>query len=284
MRPAENSPFRPLATAATAYGLVVERFVTFVRVVAAWVGIELAAVWGEYAAWTQALRADAGLASWYERLPSFAQPMVASSFSYVVTLIASAAMAVGWHRFVILGEEPRSLLYFHPVPTARFLYRWFAVVLIVGGILVPIALLSVTIFGAARAGPQAYFLQFVPMLVITLLLAAFARTGLAFPAAAVGEKKCTLRYSWRRTRGHSLPLLGGMLLAIGPFYALNSVISWLNALADVQENAVATIAVSAAGYVFHTTSTVVSAGYFALAFVELAEPENNASAVAAHFK
>ena len=119
-----------------------------------------------------------------------------SALSVVVTLW----IAVGWHRFVLLGEAPRGILpAFHGGRVLAYLGWSLLIGLMVAlGLFAIIAVLGVVLaalgLGAAGVilGPVALFAAMV----------LFYRLSVKLPAVAVG-RDLTFAQAWDATKGHS---------------------------------------------------------------------------------
>ena len=121
----------------------------------------------------------------------------------LLSLIPYVFFAVAWHRFLLLGEQPASLV-FAVLPAARhFRFYIFTLLLLVvvsiAGAFVGLfgALIAAFLSGAAGHGALQFPL-FLLVFMMTLYVA--ARLQFAFPAMAVDEHYGFLD-SWRNTQG-----------------------------------------------------------------------------------
>lgn len=121
----------------------------------------------------------------------------------IASLCASLWIAVAWHRFVLLGEEPRGWLPQWPGGTILgYLWRSVLLGLSVGLVLVPVITLGI-------------FLG--PMLMLALAVGVgaymFFRLSPILPGIAVGQE-ISFREAWGKTSGESGTLVGLAVLMI----------------------------------------------------------------------
>ena len=130
-------------------------------------------------------------------------PFFTSVFVEAVSVfILTAWIAVGWHRFVLLGETPQNLI---PAWKTDFVLGytlkavWIAVILCF--ILVPIAVILGLVFGFLLAFDSASgFILFIGFsLGSIVLMALFYRLSLVLPGRAVG-KNMNLKESWQQSK------------------------------------------------------------------------------------
>lgn len=126
------------------------------------------------------------------------------------TLVAIAAIAVAWHRWILrrepIGEGTAPL----DAAVLRYIVMTVAIALTVG-LPMGAALALLAGFGGES---QAVRLLAVPVVVVGAL--AWVRLNLVLPAAAVGDMTMTIRRSWERTRGHAFTLLLGIVMTSVP--------------------------------------------------------------------
>jgi len=134
-----------------------------------------------------------------------------------------AAIAVAWHRHLLLGEP----LGHRPAPfgaeVARYLAYTVVIVLLLGVasvlltvvVAVPGVLLGLAGGPGAEGRPGGPWLAFGILVGAASLLVAM-RLQLVLPAAAVGERRVTLAGSWNTTRGNGWRLLAGFVLVTLP--------------------------------------------------------------------
>lgn len=263
--PVRNFPF--VAAATDAFDLVRARFAAFVGAVAGWVvaqfAVFLVCFWG--IAWL--LQANAEFATAFANLSPRSQDALFEFVPSLFSLVAAAAIAVNWHRFAILGEQPRGLLPFHAVRTA--LYAWRLVLTL--GIILIFVMLSVPIIlmivNPARLHPSLQILfNLVPLGILLFTLLVLLRTGLALPGAAIGDRKWTLEYSWHQTDGNSWRLLGGFLMIMLPFYALSWIVRLMTGDAAEHQELVLFHVGAAVSYGLGAVGVTIAAGYYSQAF------------------
>jgi hypothetical protein len=123
------------------------------------------------------------------------------------SLVALSAIAVAWHRRVLLAEPVPG-----PLPTLdarvlRYLLHYLAIGLIG-------AMAFLLVIGVLGLLPGLAMLA-LPVAVLAALLVT-ARLQLVLPATAIDERSVTFARSWRLTDGNTVRLLGGLVLAIAP--------------------------------------------------------------------
>lgn len=133
----------------------------------------------------------------------------------VALLVGIAAVAVAWHRRLLLGEPPPARYAPINAHVGRYLGFW---VLLVALSTAPSFVLAAALLGGAAAEgqePGAGPVLAIAALALACLLAAM-RLQLVFPAAATGDRAVTLRTSWEATRGNGWRLLAGVLMVSVP--------------------------------------------------------------------
>lgn len=127
--------------------------------------------------------------------------------SAAASMVALSALAVAWHRRLLLAE---------PVPgpwpsldgrIIRYLVHYLAI-----GLIGSLAFLLAA--GVLGLLPGAATLA-LPVAVLAALLVT-ARFQLVLPATAIDERAVTFARSWRLTDGNTLRLFAGLVLAIAP--------------------------------------------------------------------
>lgn len=119
-------------------------------------------------------------------------------------VLAFVWIAVAWHRYVLLGEEPNGWIpIFHGGPMLGYVGRSILIGLIV--ILVSSGIIAIGVFMPLISFPVA---------VIVSLIIGY-RLGIILPAGAIGEK-LTLSEAWKKTSGHSgtVMILGILTFAV----------------------------------------------------------------------
>jgi hypothetical protein len=269
--------FTALAAASDAFQFPFKYPSVLMRTTMGWIALQFAAAWSIHSVWGLVLQWDATTNAWFYSLSSTLQSMLVSAGPVLLTVLSSAAMAVTWHRFVILGERPRGWLPLHPLRTVRYLGRWLIVTFAVAAIMLVIVLANFMVPGM----PGSPVLSLVPLAIVLGHIFAMVRVGLAFPAAAVDELQWTLVRSWRETRGNTLRLLSGMLLVWLPWTALSVTTSYVG---EPAEDAYGLrVVLTVFNYALTTVGVIVSAGYYATAFCFFAAPAARAQNIAAEF-
>jgi hypothetical protein len=143
-------------------------------------------------------------------------------FSFIVSLVVSLWIVVGWHRFILLQEQPAS--FFPRWSGDRMLaYVWRVIILAL--VLIAVVLPMGLVF--TLVGNWLSPLVTVPLLIGMALIASVIslRISLILPAAAIG-RNLTLRESWEATSeaGSSFFWLAiimfGCAIAVGVVQAL----------------------------------------------------------------
>lgn len=132
-------------------------------------------------------------------------PGVFEALANLVVTLGVAAIAVLWHRHILLGEA----LTIRMAPVNARVARYFALTLLVALAMASLPLIALT----ALSGTPA--LALVPALVLACLYVAL-RVQLVFPATAIGDLAMTPGRSWALTRGNGWRLLGGFVLVTLP--------------------------------------------------------------------
>lgn len=116
--------------------------------------------------------------------------------AYVVVLLAFCWAAIGWHRFVLLDEQPGAFLPKFSGPSFGF-YVWAVFRLVLASIclLIPILLITLALAGIGS------LIQPVMLIVIVAMYTIILRFSLILPGAAIG-KPMSLMQSWNVTKGH----------------------------------------------------------------------------------
>jgi hypothetical protein len=124
----------------------------------------------------------------------------------MVLTLGVAAIAVLWHRHILLGEG----LTVRMAPLNARVARYFALTLLIALAMASLPLIALTALGGGAAA-----LVVVPALVLACLYVAL-RVQLVFPATAIGDLAMTPGRSWALTRGNGWRLLGGFVLVTLP--------------------------------------------------------------------
>ncbi|MBU2960651.1 hypothetical protein KO516_07440 [Citreicella sp. C3M06] len=127
----------------------------------------------------------------------------------IFAVVASLWIAVGWHRFVLTGEEPAG---FVPRWHGSEMLSYFGRSLLIGFML--IALGSVIAGLVLGIGSSPALIGLMTFGLVGLGSYIFFRVGLVLPASAMG-KRMKMRESWDATSGDSTALLQLALIVIG---------------------------------------------------------------------
>ncbi|MEK0083481.1 hypothetical protein [Benzoatithermus flavus] len=136
--------------------------------------------------------------------------------------VGAAAIAVAWHRHILLNEPLTKRM----APLDARVARYFVLTVLVALLMSTVPALVFVLSGGAflAAGPGAAAPGLGPLLsgplaaLVCLYLA--LRLQLVFPATAIGDETTTFRRSWELTRGHGWRLLLGFLLIALPVAAV----------------------------------------------------------------
>lgn len=145
------------------------------------------------------------------------QHSMAVTIGSALFFVAGMAVAITWHRLVLLKERPRG-----PLPVRlEVAPRYLAYVLLIFVLI------------AAAAGVIGAALWYMPrtglmlVVVLTTYIAAFLAIGrllLVLPAAAIGERRMTARASWAFTVNNGWRLFAGLSLTAVPPIGLSALI------------------------------------------------------------
>lgn len=130
---------------------------------------------------------------------------------WFVQIVGSAAIAVAWHRAVLLREEVRLAA---PL-TARVVAYVLAGLFIGLVVAVPILLVGQVVAGLAGTGQPslAFILGLVGLIPLGWIA---ARLSVSLPARAVADRRTQLATAWQATRGRGWSVLAIYLLALVP--------------------------------------------------------------------
>ncbi|MDZ4087729.1 MAG: hypothetical protein U1E69_13125 [Tabrizicola sp.] len=136
--------------------------------------------------------------------------------SALVSTVLWLWIIVGWHRYILLNEQPRL------VPTFRLdrMLGYFGKSLLVGLILLPLALILGFVGGSIASGMVQGGGKAIPALVVMGLIVYVPvsvvgmRLGTMLPGAAL-EPGVPVFSGWEATRGATLTILGVMVLSVG---------------------------------------------------------------------
>lgn len=207
----------------------------------------------------------------FDEISFSAHPLLAL-FGYLlpdklVGLIAVAAFAVPWHRYVLQGYSSDSFSSLRSWRTYRYLgyafYLGFLISAVTRALSTPMGGLHVT--GTAAT-------SFGQLLAFVVCVFIFGPRMLIFPAVAVGDRTITfwrsdyLTENWRR---HWFSFFGGLLLSSLPFLvsseALVRVAEWWLGLRESPQLAISGIATDLVSFIgIVSTATYLSRSYRAL--------------------
>jgi hypothetical protein len=141
--------------------------------------------------------------------------LLLSLIADLISLVGLSAIAVAWHRHVLLGEPLRGPI--APVNGRVLKYLLFGlVVAIVAAIPGLVILTASSLISGSPGGALSTFALLAGAIAAVLV---FARLQLVFPGTAVGDPVAGLGGSWRLTQGNGVRLFVGILLSIVPVLA-----------------------------------------------------------------
>jgi hypothetical protein len=150
----------------------------------------------------------------------------------LITLLAFAAIAVNWHRYILLDEVPRGSEIFRLDDTT---WRYFGnLLLITLAVTVAGAVigLPLTIVGGMLGAIQALVILIIVVVPIVGVLA--MRMGVKLPAVALGRSDFLMRDAWSVTKGNNLAILliflFELIVALGAGLALGALALAANAV------------------------------------------------------
>lgn len=136
-----------------------------------------------------------------------------------LTVLAGAAMAVGWHRKVLLAESPGAGSFLPGWPALRYVGSLTLMILLFTvPIWVFVGIMSAVFMPSATGGnlvplpPVAGLFVLAMIPIVFCILAAMLRLSLVLPARAIGDNALRFRDAWAATRGNTLRLVFGMFL------------------------------------------------------------------------
>ncbi|OMH39454.1 glycerophosphoryl diester phosphodiesterase membrane domain-containing protein [Motiliproteus sp. MSK22-1] len=154
------------------------------------------------------------------------QPLYAQTSS-IAKVLVTAAIAVAWHRFIILKEQPRGLGAPLNRPVIAYLsIMIFATFIIMGPAIAANYFLSTSNRFVRFVGNPIIIMGFLAIVSIITAVALY-RFTLILPAIAIDSKKFKAKESWRLTQKNTGRLLAGGLLSFIPIsviiYALGMI-------------------------------------------------------------
>ena len=222
-----------------------------------------------------------------QSLPIYALLMVALTF---LPLPFIAAIAVGWHRFILRGEMPGSLCGL-AIDRRIWRYTGLGVLLAVRGVLV--AVVPGMTVGLAGIGLIVLANVILPMrtalvstntlwipavaapilsagLILVLGPYALARQMLLLPAMAIGNDAVNRRAALSATQGNYWRLLAGLLMSTLPLFLATTLIGFALALPATGP---AANAIWLFDLIVPVLATLTGAGFLSLAYRHFFEPD-----------
>jgi hypothetical protein len=198
----------------------------------------------------------------------------------IVHFLSLTAFAVVWHRGILLGEHPRGLVYLR---FGREELRYFLLgLLLTAAILAPVIVVqqwAVATVPHAR-GLSALLIMASLLVVVAATLIAVTRLTLIYPATAIGAFALGFRRSWRLTRGSTLRILGGAVLATLPWTIISMTLNTLvkELAADVGGLAAA-VPVLAVEIIISFAQIAVCAAFLSYAYEHIVADNSRVDAV-----
>lgn len=146
----------------------------------------------------------------------------------VITLVTSLWIAVAWHRYVLLQEQPGALV---PAFRGDRVAGYFGYSLVIALILIPVAMglaLAIGLVAAPfmTAEPSMGAAILVGLLVYVPLVMIGYRLSVVLPAAALGEP-LGLGEAWATTRGETGVMLGLAVISVACAIAIQVPVMFL---------------------------------------------------------
>ena len=177
----------------------------------------------------------------------------------IASLFLWPVIAVTWHRFILLGDEPAGPVHFH-------FGRREAIFLLVSIfrtlLFIPLAALSLAA-AELQESPSGALLALFGLFLVALAIYFFVRLTLLLPAVAIGDP-INPRLVLERTRGNFWRLFTVMFAVGAPILILSSVAGMLMAGSGTMQ--LVTVAIAAFAYVFFA---VVNVAVLSIAYREL---------------
>lgn len=136
----------------------------------------------------------------------------------LLTIVPWAAVFVGWHRLLLLGEVPGSA---PPLSVSRVVWRYAA--LDTALLLVLLAAIYMLAYGGVEA------LEWVAVGVTLAITVLLGRLYVLWPGVAIDDPRANLGNVWMRTRGHIWRLTLGLALTSVPSIFLAFAIDYVAA-------------------------------------------------------
>lgn len=144
----------------------------------------------------------------------------------LVTMVAFAAIAVNWHRYILLDEVPHSNEIFRlDSKTWRYfgnILLLFLILLVAGMVIgLPIGFVG-GLLGLREGIVILAALTFMPIAGVVAL-----RLGTKFPAIALGRRDFSMRNAWTATTGNNVPIFLVVLFEILALVAAIAAIAFI---------------------------------------------------------
>lgn len=180
----------------------------------------------------------------------------------VASLFLWPIIAVTWHRFILLGDEPSGPIHFHfgRREAVFFLISIFLILLFIPGAALSLAAAEL------QQSPTGALLALFGLFLVMIAIYFFVRLTLLLPAVAIGDP-VDPRLVLERTRGNFWRLLAIMFAVAVPILLLSTLIAPLVAGGGVLQ--LAGVALAAFVYVFFA---VVNVAVLSIAYRELIGP------------
>lgn len=142
---------------------------------------------------------------------------------FIVLLITSLWIAVAWHRFVLLSEEPGSII---PAFRGDRMLAYFGYSLLICLIMIPVVLILGFVTSLIVApllmsgGPSLFGLIVVGLLVYIPIIVISYRLSVVLPAAAL-EENLGIGGAWERTRGTTGTILVLAIISAIAYYIIS---------------------------------------------------------------
>jgi hypothetical protein len=165
----------------------------------------------------------AAMAAMKAKQPLPPQPVelvVISHFCNLIYFSGTAILAVGWHRFLLLGEPPRLSGNLFTAPVWRYvgvgMLMTLTAMLPLFIVMVPAALFTSGMVSTTRSNESTAAIMLFMIPAGCAATALLTRLSLALPARALGHNGVTFRSVWRTTTGNTWRLILGFCLSTVP--------------------------------------------------------------------
>lgn len=156
----------------------------------------------------------AGMGPGNPRAAVFGTSGLAMLLAMVVSVVAGLWVAVAWHRYVLLNEQPQSYV---PAWNGERMMSYFlrslgyGAILVVGGAVLG-AIVGVVLGRIAGVSTMLFLILLAALVQVPVAIAGFRLTA-ALPAAALGDEQEFLA-GWKATEGHTADIAVLAVLAI----------------------------------------------------------------------